>query len=211
MQMEQDRLHRALSQQLYLLDAKGTESKLVFTIFGTSNSIYKVTFEPNERANCTCKDFVFRGRKKFCKHGFFVLCKVLNIDHWDSMLESTILCREDFDVVRHQFDMRMISSKEKEKEKDDHDDDDPCPICYEIFSEDQKKSCCKRCKKYVHTECMDRWIKMAKTHKKIPSCVYCRTSWTGTGTGTKKECNSIQDFINESVHLNLDLDHLHLD
>lgn len=211
MPIDQHRLDRALSQPLYLLDAlnenENENENLMFTVFGTTKSVYKVKFSSDKvhkcTCTCTCKDFLFRGKRFFCKHGLFVLCKVLKIDHFDSILENTQLSLEDFNLLKHKFYHVSVTVSVEEEffDNDDDDDDDPCAICYDTFSDnDNQLTCrCKRCKKKVHHDCMEKWISMANRQNNIPSCVYCRTPWIQE----KSQCNSIQDFLNESAHIRI--------
>jgi Ring finger domain len=71
-------------------------------------------------------------------------------------------------------------------------DDDECPICYDLLSNGDVKSC-PTCHNYIHTSCITKWLQNKST------CVLCRSDiWKtyfkdhSTTTNTNKNSNYIQ-------------------
>jgi hypothetical protein len=79
----QDRLERALSQRMFLLDRErkmsedGTHEKEVFDMAGTTGNVYQITI--GKLPQCTCPDALSRGNR--CKHIIYVsICeKLVNV------------------------------------------------------------------------------------------------------------------------------------
>ena len=49
--------------------------------------------------------------------------------------------------------------------------DNNCPICFELMNTKELLDCCKTCRKFIHLDCLRRWLDRSRT------CVYCRSNW----------------------------------
>lgn len=182
---QKERLDRALKQRMYLLDInKNNDKDWRFVVEGYSGNHYKLIF--NEKGmSCGCPDFTRRGR--ICKHMYFILGRVfidqniLNALHKKPNV-NVYKYSEDFEKKIELF-LNKDNIIENDKENDENDENDneeeenekeeeeePCSICFEEFGKELVYDC-EVCKKQIHKECMDRWLKHNKT------CVLCRSPW----------------------------------
>ena len=69
-----DRISRALSQRMFLIESKvENELQRSYKVLGSSGNVYDVII--GKLPSCTCPDFL---RGNLCKHVIFVLCRVLH-------------------------------------------------------------------------------------------------------------------------------------
>jgi hypothetical protein len=54
--------------------------------------------------------------------------------------------------------------------------DEDCPICFESMSTKEALDRCQTCRKFIHLDCLRRWLGQSRT------CVYCRSVWAMPGT-----------------------------
>lgn len=182
---QNERLNRALKQRMYLLEVfKNNDKDWSFVVEGFSGNNYGLIFA-EKGMSCGCPDFKQRGR--ICKHMYFILGRVfinktilnalkmkanVNIydysEYFEGQIETFLNKTNDTtDKIKKKI---KIKDDEKEKEKDNDEDKEPCSICFEEFGNELVYDC-EVCKKQIHKECMDRWLK----HNK--SCVLCRSPW----------------------------------
>jgi len=195
-----DRIDRALSQRLYLLerrdDASTAESPSAdFMVLGSTGNVYKVQI--NGCPCCDCPDFV--RRQSPCKHVLFVWLRVLRLDPedpriWQKRLRpvdiaDVLQCRRATTSgsgvhapkdVKKRYDQVMgIGSVELGVPSQSNRlrkalDEDECPICYEAMDENEESgglvTFCSCCGSNLHKDCMARWQKASKKG----DCPFCR-------------------------------------
>ena len=180
--MDFARLQRALTQRMFLLKAtRGVDyagqAEWAFTVEGASGTPYKVVLS-HGRHSCACMDF--RLRRQPCKHIAFITVRVLRT------AKPHLYMSEELDVMlTKRFTEATGGAAEDQKAAaaaaaaNVNLNDDPCPVCYEEFTEADrvKISVCGTCKKAVHNECLERWLKSAPRMGAQSACFYCRTPW----------------------------------
>lgn len=108
-----DRIERALSQRLYLLerrDARGSEvgstesSESTFVVMGSTGNVYEVLISASPR--CNCPDF--ERRQSPCKHVLFVWLRVLRLESGDPRVWQRKLSMEDVREVLRRCRTRAV-------------------------------------------------------------------------------------------------------
>jgi hypothetical protein len=182
----QERLDRALSQRLYLLDAKKiAHNDWNFTVEGSTGTSYNLKF--NETGmTCACIDF--KKRKQCCKHIYFMFVRVLKCS------DPIVICgdpkRNPFELkegLSDEFELKLFKRLEKtppgslekapsevlekalEKTLEKIIPEDPCSRCFEDYSDGSAHIKCLTCKQYFHDACMKVWLKNKN------SCPLCRS------------------------------------
>lgn len=155
------RLHRALTQRIYLLAFKKcSEKKYEFQMVGlTSNYILKI--QKNKKLKCSCFDCA--KQKNLCKHLINLLVKVLHIS--PALVELNMFqVTEDYLVG---CEIYLISKEPRAIEQDDD-----CAICLEnLIVTKEALVACFTCRKSLHKDCFDKCFKFQN------KCVYCRSEW----------------------------------
>lgn len=178
---QRERKRRAMSQPIFFIDheSRPSSSDELFRVMGTSRMPYEVTFvdHPQPAWACSCPDFA-RREGLFCKHIFFVLARVLNVEHD---------CRTCADV-RRQFQDQQIarqfvyvpppptssSSSSASSVQQKPWVGETCAICYEVFSEPDASTlvyCHQTCGKSLHRACFDGYQHVVGESR----CPYCRS------------------------------------
>ena len=79
--MSSQRIERCYTDNIYLIESVPPDSEddteRTYVIMGHSGHVYNVTI--SHRPKCTCPDFYLRGNR--CKHIYFVLIRIMNIDN----------------------------------------------------------------------------------------------------------------------------------
>lgn len=175
--MSQVRIHRALTQRIYLLGMTSNVDSIDFHVQGTSYNDYFVTVYTTEQPSCTCPDF--EGREEACKHIFFIMYRVLGLSEdsdtemlWDAAYQKS----QASEALKGSEDEEKEKEKEKEKKKADADVQPreyigtDCAVCFNTLTESDEISTCPKCRNSIHKACWQRWCR----EKKIPTCVTCR-------------------------------------
>ena len=178
------RINRACSERLYLVEAddNGIEGVLsrTYTVLGSTGNVYDVIIQ--EMPSCTCPDF---QRCYVCKHILFVLIKVLQEPRHSPLiyqkfyLESELLDlfsrsnRSLYARVKASDDIVAAYDAIRNNATDDTANiDSDCPICFETMLNCQEElDKCHVCKKFIHNDCLKRWLNHSNT------CCYCRSAW----------------------------------
>ena len=75
------RMERCFTDNIYLIEALPPDSEddteRTYVIMGHSGNVYNVTIA--NRPHCTCPDFYLRRNR--CKHIYFVLMRIMNIEN----------------------------------------------------------------------------------------------------------------------------------
>lgn len=171
-QEKNDRIDRANTQRIFLLDYIFVESDNVakFLVRGNSGTDYDVVIDDDNDIECSCPDF--QRRKKFCKHCYFLVLKVLQTKQDSENLWALAVEK----ISKNQINSYQPDDYKKEKEtssekvaRKEYKDRD-CPICFEALEEGTLLYCDYVCGNPVHQICFWQW----KSSKKTATCVYCR-------------------------------------
>ena len=171
------RYERALKQRLYLITANINDEKCEFKVMGSTGNVYDVVIS-EDCETCTCPDFI--GRRKYCKHIFFILSPVLGIklkDIYKRMYNPGSIRKylEKHDALnrfmRDDLAQRLNSMKIGPPKLVEQKFNDNCAICFEPIDKDKDELiyCKYICGNSVHKECYEKWEKI-----KPNECVYCR-------------------------------------
>lgn len=174
----QERLQRALSQRMFLLDevSKGEESRL-YRVLGSTGNVYKVVVA--REPSCTCPD----AKKGFaCKHLFFVMVRVLRCDRDAPIVYQRGLLGVELRALFERADSNRWQPPEANQAtkkaylaatgrapEAPPPPDGECAICFEPL--DGKLARCQmHCKKALHDQCFQKWRRAAGSRVSCPSC-----------------------------------------
>ena len=175
-----DRMERALSQRMYLLNSTGSENNWLFLIEGSTGTQYQINFN-EQYVKCKCIDF--NKRKKICKHIMFIICRILKdipllglLDE-DPNIDIFILFKkinkkdlnEILNNILNRPDIALLQLHSKKPDITEIEIDYECAICYEDL--DKLSVSCQTCKKYIHSLCIQRCLKQKN------NCPLCRSVW----------------------------------
>lgn len=180
---EVERIIKALSQRIYIMETQTRDNKQFHNVMGNSNSIYAVCICTDDLMNgmhiCTCMDFKFRKNNiKCCKHIYLILFRVHLIEPKSIINERYHYMIDDFNQMRINIaTQRKLPSKALAfeymlmDEPTDAKESECCAVCYENFdsNENEKLCWCVECKRGLHLDCIQRWFKFNQT---CPLCRY---------------------------------------
>jgi len=199
----EERLARALDQQLYLVEiipSEESEKEKSFAVMGTTGNVYTVNI--NETPKCNCFDH--RTSKQRCKHIYFVLVKVLkneeychkasyNDEELSFMLENIPQELSEQLIVNENLKSKYLKKIGRDENKvfsSTQSKDDNCPICLEELQNGAQLDFCQLgCGKYIHSICFTMWAK-----KNNSICVFCRQVWKNN---TKKDARKLINLLNK--------------
>jgi len=187
-----DRLWRAISQRMFVLDRKrdavtilptsSSPSLLVpsedITVAGSTGNIYTVTI--SSIPSCTCPD-ARKGNQ--CKHIIYSLVQVLKappeLQYQLSFLPSEL---EDI-FAKAPLPSETLSADDKDADHPSNRkpvEDADCPICFCNMSKEEDETgalvwCKAVCGNNVHKACFAQWDKAQAGE--LVRCVFCRTPW----------------------------------
>ena len=179
--MSSQRIERCYTDNIYLIESvppdpeEDTERK--FVIMGHSGHVYNVTI--TNRPKCTCPDFYLRHNR--CKHIYFVLIRIMNIDNVTDKYYSDEDLSEMFsnippvaqNLMYKGDNMENNGGKEVEQK---FEKGDICPICLDPLENGKELDFCRySCGKTIHSKCFSMWVK-----SKGSICVFCRAQWYST-------------------------------
>ena len=191
-----DRIDRALSQRLYLLQLQrhpagpGAE----FKVLGSTGNVY--TVDIGSHPCCDCPDFL-KGRG-LCKHILFVWLRVLGISEddyriWQRALISSELrsaveplfkrrARRALPLARQEVQKAFEKATKQEEDEDQERrhrkvlEGEDCPVCFEEMCQAEetagKLTFCCACGNNFHRDCIRRWQQASSG-----SCPLCREPW----------------------------------
>lgn len=190
-QQTNQRKHRGLAQPILLLEYEKKETCIEFSVLGTSGSTYIVKCSPQETKQqwaCDCPDFIRRASP--CKHVFFVLARVLEVEMDDLHLKLKYDLDELHHIIRQRIQLNgtiQNPSIETTQQKQDHNEietktqkveqrtyvGEACCFCLDVMSATCPVVYCElQCGKSVHRACFLRFIRTIK--RKPNLCPYCR-------------------------------------
>jgi hypothetical protein len=192
-----ERIYRALSQRLYLIDQEDISSpegslSRKFAVLGSTGNVYDVKI--GQLPTCTCPDC---ARGKLCKHIIFVMVKVLQVPRDSELVYQNALLQSELkqifdnaprpgtDVVAKTEVVsaykKTVGEEEQVEEKveiavvNDRVPEGECPICFESITTSEALDSCAGCRNYIHKDCLKKWLAVKQT------CCYCRAPWRSFG------------------------------
>ena len=168
------RIERCYTDNIYLIESLPADDpyERVYVIMGHSGNVYNVTI--NNRPNCTCPDYIQRGNR--CKHIYFVLMRIMNIDNYtertytDEELEEMFL---NIPPVAKNLMYEGEKPKEEKEVEQKFEKGDICPICLDPLENGKDLDFCRySCGKTIHSKCFSMWEKSRGS-----ICVFCRAQW----------------------------------
>ena len=174
--MSSRRIERCYTDNIYLIESMPEDPHFpyqrTYVIMGHSGNIYNVTI--NHRPNCTCPDYIQRGNR--CKHIYFVLMRIMNIDNYSERSYSNEELEEMFlNIPPVAKNLMYEGEKPKEEKEVDQkfEKGDICPICLDPLENGKELDFCRfSCGKTIHKKCFSMW---ERTKGSI--CVFCRANW----------------------------------
>lgn len=188
-----ERVKRALKQKLYLIDSSIiNDFHRDFNIMGTTGNVYCVSVK--SEPECTCPDHKINNNR--CKHIYFILIRVMNVDINDADeeyftdIELEAMFVKDIskkfnvsDSIKNMYDRYDKKSGTFGEVKKIFNDDDVCPICLDIMENNSSVVFCRySCGRAIHKECFNHLNKHGKN-----SCVYCFKKWNVENNKKKTE------------------------
>ena len=176
--MSSQRIERCYTDNIYLIESvppdpeEDTERK--FVIMGHSGHVYNVTI--TNRPKCTCPDFYLRHNR--CKHIYFVLIRIMNIDNVTDRYYSDDDLTDMFSNIPPVAQNLMYKGDEMENNEGKEveqkfEKGDICPICLDPLENGKELDFCRySCGKTIHSKCFSMWVK-----SKGSICVFCRAQW----------------------------------
>ena len=184
--MSSQRIERCYTDNIYLIESVPPDSEddteRTYVIMGHSGHVYNVTI--SHRPKCTCPDFYLRGNR--CKHIYFVLIRIMNIDNVTDKYYSdddlTDMFRNIPPIAQNLMykgsDVEVNEGKEVEQK---FEEGDICPICLDPLENGKELDFCRySCGKTIHSKCFSMWVK-----SKGSICVFCRAQWYNANASSK--------------------------
>ena len=184
--MSSQRIERCYTDNIYLIESVPPDSEddteRTYVIMGHSGHVYNVTI--SHRPKCTCPDFYLRGNR--CKHIYFVLIRIMNIDNVTDKYYSdddlTDMFRNIPPIAQNLMykgsDVEINEGKEVEQK---FEEGDICPICLDPLENGKELDFCRySCGKTIHSKCFSMWVK-----SKGSICVFCRAQWYNANASSK--------------------------
>lgn len=191
-----DRIARALSQRLYLIEssAVGANAKK-YAVLGSTGNVYQVRVGP--LVSCDCPD---AAKGNVCKHQLFVFLRVLRCAKTSALIYQRALLTSELTEIfsrRTAADAKALASSSVQSayavasgkapeaassSAAPRSDADDCPICFEALGS-EKLEVCSTCRNGIHAECFSHWSR-SKGGGTVP-CPLCRTPWPTQAAGGK--------------------------
>ena len=196
--MSLGRIERCFTDNIYLIESLPEDEEAPFersyVIMGNSGKTYTVTIAHKPR--CTCPDF--KSRSSRCKHIFFVLIRIMNIENFKDRTYSEEELTEMFknipEVAKNLIYQGELPTQQEEVNQK-FDKDDICPICLDPLENGKELDYCKySCGKTIHKKCFTMWEK-----SKGGICVFCRGKWYSDFPQIKPKKVSMHPIIETKV------------
>jgi hypothetical protein len=207
-----ERISRALSQRMFLIDSKiHNEIKRSYKVLGSTGNVYDVDIESIPK--CSCPDFL---KGNLCKHVIFVLCRVLNQERSSRVIYQNALLTIELQEIFALSDSKGVSrtvqasesvqkaaaaatggavtESEETSIQPDRKPEGECSICFEsMAAATEQTSSCKTCKNFLHSECIDKWLRSAASSK---ACPYCRSPWHQGSSSSHSRSEGDEGYVN---------------
>ncbi|KAI9142021.1 hypothetical protein BKA69DRAFT_1156886 [Paraphysoderma sedebokerense] len=198
------RIDRAVSQRMYLVDRKEVSShEHEFAVLGSTGNVYNVKIR--RFPECNCPDFekhknFSTGHSIPCKHVLFIYLKVLKLERSSHIIYQTSLLQSELEAlfarqvsnavianeqtienykVATGASSRTAKTSQSGLEESRKPIDGDCPICFETMDPnklDLLTWCRAQCGNNVHKDCFTRWSRASRGPDGA-TCVYCRCNW----------------------------------
>ena len=186
-QKQKERLRRT-SQDIKFLDHFHVNGVTTFRVFGTTRSVYKITFESNNHSGLKCNCIDFRMNCKSCdmkcKHICFILDRVLKFRNARTMLlpgyeftqdEMSKIIKFKYEhVLDNDIVIPKVESSITFETTETDVPDEECSICYETMNKGIGNLKCPQCKKIYHKDCMKEWLSVKEKSMSEKNCPICR-------------------------------------
>eukprot|EP01035_Chromulina_nebulosa_P033530 gene33530-44898_t len=175
-----DRIKRALSQRMFLIDSKiNSEVERSYKVLGSTGNVYDVDIGTIPK--CSCPDFL---KGNLCKHVVFVLCRVLHQEPNSFLIYQNALLTSELREIFALSDSKgvllnvqaSVSVKKaaaaasgdaaveeiEESAQPDRKPQGDCSICFEdMTGATEKTISCMTCKNFLHSVCLETWLRSA--------------------------------------------------
>lgn len=192
---QKSRIFRGKKENLFILDKKYKEGKIIFQICGATGNVYTIEII-DKNIDCNCIDSQTKCKKEliFCKHICFLYLKVLEITN-NYLFINKKLSLEDVDIIysennfpesvideelsNNYNEIKNIKNKPSKKRKRvtfdieiiDMDENNPeiCLVCSSEISNKDQLSTCGNCNTIFHKKCIKAWVIRNK------NCISCES------------------------------------
>ena len=190
-----ERLQRATTQRLYLVESSEDESGISCAVLGSTGNVYQVKL--HHISTCNCPDF--HRKQDLCKHILFVLLKVIGLDvsnplafqkaYLSSELQvlkeklrnrtpgTSILAHESVRAANKNSHQQLLGTQPTDNasvtRKPIHNED--CSICFDPLDDGELVYCKTVCGTNFHADCIRRWHGASASANK--TCPNCRSKW----------------------------------
>jgi hypothetical protein len=205
-----DRIKRALSQRMFLIDSKiNSEVERSYKVLGSTGNVYDVDIGLIPK--CSCPDFL---KGNLCKHVVFVLCRVLHQEPKSALIYQNALLTSELREIFALSDSKgvlfnvqaSISVKKaaaaasgdaveevEESAQPDRKPQGDCSICFEdMTGATEKTISCMTCKNFLHSVCLETWLRSAA----MKSCPYCRSPWHQGSSACHSSSEGHEGYVN---------------
>lgn len=161
-----ERIHRAKTQKIYLINRYVTDKLATFEIMGTTGNVYNVTLSGNPI--CTCPDH--QQRKNRCKHILFMLVKIFDVEdpyqeEFSTKEIKKYIKEYNTNITRFTVKYDIVNGCIDVGEKCEEDD---CVICLDSLQNGEEYVHCKKfCGRCIHKDCYNMVI---SSNKRCPYC-----------------------------------------
>lgn len=198
------RIEKVYNEEYYVLDSKLELEKIKIFISGSTQNVYEITiYKDTCKIWCDCPDMKSFSKRFdcICKHCCFVLLKIGKIYDSEPIVTKKINQRYQEIIIERlsqnelknvELSMKYMNMKDSDSNSElktskfdsstkELTEDDECPICYDLLISTDVKSC-PECKNYVHSACINKWLKVKST------CVLCRSDcWSSFNKKTEEK------------------------
>jgi hypothetical protein len=191
----QERIDRAYSQKLFLVQKELVEDKLEgnFVVLGSTGNIYKIII--GRLVSCSCPDF---QKGNLCKHVLFVMIKVVGLSRESPLIFQVALVESEllqiFDMVKNRRVGGGVLANERVQQafaslckgeglppegaaRKPLEGDSDCPICFDSMNAGTQTLtyCRSTCGANFHNECIQHWL--GQNTRGQSTCPNCRQPW----------------------------------
>jgi hypothetical protein len=190
-----DRIARALTQRLYLIEQEEEDSGRKYAVLGSTGNVYTVKVGP--LVSCDCPD---AAKGNVCKHQLFVMLKVLRAAESSKLIYQRALLSHELaelfakggaarpeavassSVVEAYAEATGKSRAPAEEEAAAAPlRNSDCPVCFEALGT-EKCEVCVTCHNGIHAECFGMWVRTKGTA--AVTCPLCRSAWPEAATSS---------------------------
>ena len=190
-----DRIARALTQRLYLIEQEEDDSGRKYAVLGSTGNVY--TVKVGALVSCDCPD---AAKGNVCKHQLFVMLKVLRAAESSKLIYQRALLSHELaelfakggaarpeavassSVVEAYAEATGKSRAPAEEEAAAAPlRNSDCPVCFEALGS-EKCEVCVTCHNGIHAECFGMWVRTKGTA--AVTCPLCRSAWPEAATSS---------------------------